>query len=171
MMQNSKGDVRKKINVRRVPKIMAVSIVPIFLLGLFWYQAHAQSSLHQSDTYATGNVVSNAARLSIKVGEKSDTFSQKKAVMFEIHIASNGAMFLQGAQVVSISGDGIRVVTAWGSGDFTWRVQKNFFTKFLTSKGEKKTFASIHVGDILTVSGKLIKGGAEPVIDADLMRE
>ncbi|MCR4328900.1 MAG: hypothetical protein NUV53_05355 [Patescibacteria group bacterium] len=158
MTQNNKVGVRKNINVWRVSKIMMVSIVPIFLLGLFWYQAYAQSSVRHPDAY-------------VKESAVSDIPSQKKTTMFEIHIASNGAMFLQGARVISITSDGMHVITEWDSGDFTWGVQTNFFTKFTTSKGEKMTSESIHVGDVLTVSGKLIKGGSSPIIAADFVRE
>ncbi len=168
---NNEKSVRMNINIRRAFKIIAISVVPAFLLGLLWYQAYAQSSARQFNDHTMEDASSGVAHLSARAGEKTDISPKKKPAMFEIHIASNGAMFLQGAQVISISGDSIRVVTAWDSGDFTWGVQKNFFTKFITAKGKKTTFASIHIGDILTVSGKLIKGGAEPVIDADLVRE
>lgn len=91
--------------------------------------------------------------------------------MLEVHIANNGLMLLRGARVLSISGSTIHVGMSWGSSDFTWAVETNYNTTFLTSKGEKEALGNVGVGDTVTVTGQLSGSGTEPTIDADVVRE
>ncbi len=153
-MQKGKKVAWGNFNAKRILIVVAISVIPLFGVGLSLYQVHAQFSGHRSNGLITGNVS-----------------LPQNAPMLEIHVANDGVTLLRGARVISVSRDIIRVITTWDSADFTWEVQTKFFTKFLTSKGEKETLADVHVGDRVAVTGKLIKGGVEPIIDADFVRE
>lgn len=151
---------------RKIVIAVILSIASLIFTGLFLYQAHAQSVPSPS------NMDSGTVYLSAQAAaEASSTPVSTVAPMLEIHIANNGLVLLRGARVISISGSSIRVDMKWGSADFTWVIQTNSNTKFITSTGEKETLAKISVGDIVTVTGMLIGGGTESTIDAEFVRE
>jgi hypothetical protein len=91
--------------------------------------------------------------------------------MQELHISNTGSMLLRGARVVSISDTEIKVSLSWASNDFVWKLNTRYNTTFISSIGDKQTLADIAVGDILTVTGTLSSNGAEPSIEADVVRE
>ena len=89
----------------------------------------------------------------------------------EVHIANNGLTLLRGARVLSVSGSTVVVGMTWGASEFTWAVQTNYGTKFFNEQGEKDSLANIHVGDIVTVTGKISQGGVKPFVSADIVRK
>lgn len=95
----------------------------------------------------------------------------KKAPMHEMNIANNGLTLLRGGSVLSNDRGTMRVAITWGAGNFIWTVTTDSGTQFLTSTGEKRTIADIAVGDSVTVTGMLTSSGAEPVVNADYVRE
>lgn len=97
--------------------------------------------------------------------------SSANAPMLEMHIANNGLVLLRGAQVLSIEGKRIRIGQNWGGQRFMWTVQTEKYTKIFSQKGEKAELSDITAGDIIKVTGKLIGGGSEPIINADFIRE
>lgn len=103
------------------------------------------------------------------------TATTSRSAMKEIHIANNGNILLRGAQVTQVSGDDISLGTEWDSIKLSWAAHttpgKSMATKFWTKSGKKGTIADIHVGDILTLSGRLITGQGSPTIDADFVRQ
>ena len=162
---------RKNIDSRRIFIIAAASIASLLWFGVSLYLADAQSSVRDSDESATREVSSGTMYLyGKKTAKPAASLPQKKPTL-EIHVANNGLALLRGARVVSLSGDTIRVITAWNSVYFTWEIQTRLFTKFITSEGQKETLADVRVGDIVTITGNLVKGGAEPIIDAEFARK
>lgn len=146
----------------------AVAVAAISATSLFLYQMPGQLAVHTPNGAALGDVVS---RTSGKTIPEAVAASIQKAPILEIHIANNGSVFLRGARVVSVSEEAIRVATAWEEVGFTWKIQINFYTKFLKSRSEEQAFEDIHVGDLVNVTGDLVSGGAEPVIKAHFIRE
>ncbi len=92
--------------------------------------------------------------------------------ILEVHIANNGIILLRYARVISITGNDIRVAMSLDTVDFTWLIQTSAYrgTTFLKSRNEKAELADIQVDDLITVNGKLVSSGAEPIIDAQIVR-
>lgn len=99
------------------------------------------------------------------------TSTPQKDPVREVHIANTGLTLLRGARVLSVSGSTVHVGMAWGGSEFTWAVQTNYSTKFFSAQGEKDSLVNIHVGDIVTVTGKISQGGVKPFINADIVRK
>lgn len=138
-----------------------VSIAAILFTGLFFYQAHAEFASGASSVGAVTDPSSGTIYLSGQAAAGATSASRERpAPMLEMHIANNGLILLEGARVLSLSGGRIRVEMKWGSETFTWVAQTNSKTKYFARNGEKSTLASIHVGDMLTVTGMLTGGGA-----------
>lgn len=158
---------------------MAVIVLPLFSVGIFLYQAHAQFPVHilnipLLNMPAAGNISPGAEQLSLaaEIGAKPDAYLPPRASMLEIHVANNGLVLLRGARVSSVEGDIIRAHTAWDSAEFVWQVQTNkLSTTFLTSDGKKETLTDVRAGDVITVTGQLIRGLAEPMIEARFVRK
>jgi hypothetical protein len=55
---------------------------------------------------------------------------------------------------------------------FFWLIQTDpiLNTTFLRTKGEKGGLTDVRVGDLLTITGKLMHGGVEPIIAAQIIR-
>lgn len=170
-MRESKTIVQRNINSQTILVVGAVAIASLLAIGLFLYQAHAQFSGQKPNEDSLETTSSGVLQPSAKTGVAPNVSRIKETQMLEIHIANNGLTLLRGAQVIALSRDTIRVITKWDSADFTWEIQTRFYTKFLTSKGDEETLADIRVGDILTVTGILIKGGADPILIAKFLRE
>ena len=94
-----------------------------------------------------------------------------KAPVQEVHIANNGLLLLRNATVLSNARGTLRVGMTLGSLNFTWIVETDSGTEFLIGTGEKETAGDIKVGDTVTVTGTLKNSGAEPVVEADYIRE
>lgn len=173
-MQKNKNNLWKNINLQKIFILTIILIVPIFFLGLFLYRtqishpAQAQLVSHSLNEAKTKNI-SLGESLPVKI--KPEEFLPVKTPIIEIHIANNGALLLRGAEVISISKTIIRVATTWDSTELIWEIQTNPFTKFLTSKNEKLDLTNIEIGNTLTITGKLIKSGLEPTINAQIIRK
>lgn len=89
----------------------------------------------------------------------------------EMNIANNGLVLLRGATVTAISRGTLRVGMTWGEADFTWKIETDSGTQFMTLTGEKQNIEDIVVGDTITITGKLKSSGSEPVIEADYVRK
>lgn len=94
-----------------------------------------------------------------------------KKPVHEVNIANNGLVLLRGATVIENSGGTLRVGMTWGAGEFTWKVETDSGTQFMTPTGEKQRIKDIAVGDIVTVTGTLKSVRSEPVIVADYVRK
>lgn len=96
----------------------------------------------------------------------------------EIHISDNGLILLRSARVVAVSGTTVTVSTTWGLADFRWTVRTNassyethdFGTRFLDRDGKKFTLPNVHVGDLVTITGKLDGAADIPTLDAGTVR-
>ena len=155
---------------RRIFISAAVAGATLFLAGLFLYQAHAQALPLEYKTNA-GGASTSTVYLSDAGRAAAAAPPANKAPMLEMHIANNGLVLLRGARVVSISGDNIRVKMAFRGADFSWVLRTNYNTRFITRAGEKGTLGDVQAGDVVTVSGMLAAGGAEPTVSAQYVRE
>lgn len=148
----------------------AILFISLIAFGIFQIQARAQSVAAANASAArpasSGTVYSLAAGKVVP-----EVVPVKEAPIREVHIANTGLMLLRGATVISNSNGVIRVGMEWGSADFTWTLNTDSSTKYLTARGQKQAVEDIAVGDFVTVTGMLAKSGAEPKIDADYVRE
>lgn len=162
-----------RIEVQKIFVVAVVSVAILLFSSVFLYQAYAQLLTDHFGSPSDGVTSRNGAvYLSAHAAEAASLSAvPAKPVMLEVHIANNGLVLLRGARVISISYSTIRVGMAWGASSFTWRLDTDSNTRFLTPRGEKATFADIQVGDTLTVTGLLTKSGTEPTIDAETVRE
>lgn len=167
----------------------SVFAASLIFVGLFLYQAHAQTSATRvadaSSQSSADKIYLDSRAPSSAKGYLSDRVNlssaeavspvqvQKtlKAPMLEVHIANNGLVLLRGARVIALSGNIIRVGMTWGTSDVTWSAATHYNTRFLTSDGQKETLGDIKVGDFVTVTGQLIASGKEPTVDTDYVRE
>lgn len=98
--------------------------------------------------------------------------------ILEVHIANNGMVYLQGANIESISGTTIVASTSWNNTKLKWTIYTNgsdygkrhFGTSFYDSKGASITISDLHVGDIISVNGILDVNYMELVVKADVIR-
>lgn len=147
--------------------VTAIAAASIMLGGLLFFKTPAplvnalSSSSSQTNAANTVYLSSNAATTTKSV----DTPIQ------EVHIANTGLILLRGARVLSVSGSTIEVGMTWDSSEFTWSVQTNFSTKFMNAKGEKESVTTIHIGDVVTVTGNVVRGGMRPIINANIVRK
>ncbi|HEY4505217.1 MAG TPA: hypothetical protein VJG67_00800 [Candidatus Paceibacterota bacterium] len=103
--------------------------------------------------------------------------SNSKSIL-EVHIASNGMVFLQGGLVESVSGTTIVVGTSWEATKMSWIIhtdasdygKRHFGTIFLDSKGKKVAITDIRVGDVITVSGTLKPSSSGMILKAEVVR-
>ena len=156
---------------RRIFIAATVSLASLVLAGLFLYVVYAQPLPHERSSGAVRSVSSGTVYLSPSGQAAAAATVIKKEPEREVHIANTGLMLLRGATVISSSPGAIRVSMAWGAADFSWTIETDSGTKFLTSNGQKATLEDIAVGDVITVTGQLTKSGAEPTINADYVRE
>lgn len=153
---------------QRLYVIAAISAVSALLAGVLLYQV-ATPLAHAIGLETTKSPSSETVYLSGAAATAASTPGETP--ILEVHIANNGLTLLRGARVLSISGSNIRVGMTWGSSNFSWMVQADHATKFLNAKGEKETAANIHIGDIVTVTGTIVRSGAEPTVNADVVRK
>ena len=153
---------------QKVFVIASVSAVSLILAGLLFYQVRAQPLSLSTGNSVTKSASSDTVYLSGKAAPASTTVEDP---VLEVHIANNGLTLLRGARVLSISAGTIRVGMTWGAADFTWMVQTNYSTKFVNAEGGKETVANIHVGDIVPVTGPIVRSGSLPVVNADVVRK
>ena len=93
------------------------------------------------------------------------------AVTQEVHIANNGLTLLRGAHITAVSPDTIEVALSWGGAQFTWNVHTAFGTELMDGTGKKVQMNSFHVGDTVTVTGKLQNSGSIPNVVAQYIRD
>ncbi len=153
---------------QRAYTIAAISAAAAVLAGLLFYQASTPLA-RALDSNSPKTDSANTVYLSPD-GAATTTAAQQNPPV-EVHIAANGLTLLRGVRVLSVSGNTIKVGMTWGSSDFTWLVQTDFSTKFVNAEGEKESSANIHIGDTVTVTGKIARGGGTPVVDADIVRK
>lgn len=89
----------------------------------------------------------------------------------ELHIANDGMIFLRDATVVSTAPGLLQVSATWSGVAFNWVVKTDENTKFVSADGQPETLGAIEDGDLVTVTGQLTGGGAEPTIAAQFVRE
>lgn len=155
---------------RRIVIIGVASLSAAVLASLFFNAVSAQalSPVHRAKGAGTA---SNKVYLSAAAAAAASSSTSADTTTREIHIANNGLVLLRGALVTSVSGASIRVKIPFGGKDFTWALQANSATQFITRAGEEEGLADIQVGDIITASGKLAGGGKEPVIIVQFVHE
>ena len=98
--------------------------------------------------------------------------------IIDVHIATTGMTYIQGAEVVSITGPTIVVSTIWNTLILQWTIHTNesyygtrhFGTNFFNRKGERVSLLDIHVGDSITISGDLEANMTTPTIMANTIR-
>lgn len=151
---------------QRIYAFAAAAVALTVATGLFLYQV--QTPLAHAFGY--GTAVSASPDTVYLSGNAAAASTTTETSMHEVHIAANGLTLLRGARVLSVSGNTIEVGMTWGSSDFTWTVRTGFSTKFLSAEGEKQSATDIHIGDSVTVTGKIAQGGGKPTIDADIVR-
>ena len=157
----------QKIFSQRIFVVAAVTATVSIAGGLLLYQGY--SPLAQALSNTSGPVTSaNSVYLSAAAASSSTPVADP---IREVHIANTGLTLLRGAQVLSVSGTTVHVGMTWGASEFTWAVQTNYGTKFFNEQGEKDSLANIHVGDIVTVTGKISQGGVKPFVSADIVRK
>ncbi|MCR4325335.1 MAG: hypothetical protein NUV59_00830 [Patescibacteria group bacterium] len=141
-----------------------VSGLLLFVVGGFaLYQAHADLT-GVLPALQVNSASAAVAALSAETAPEEDR-------MQEVHIANNGLVLLRGVRVTSVSGGEILVVMTFGESDLKWTVHTKRGTEYFIGGGEKGTLADIAAGDILSVTGMLVKVGEESVIEANYVRE
>ncbi len=150
--------------------VAVASVAVLFLAGLFVYQVQAWTLPQKG---VAGGVSSGTVYLSAtgQAEAAAAMIATREAPMREVHIANNGLVLLRGATVIEKSRSTIRVSMDWDSMNFTWTITTDSGTKFLTSKGQKAASENIEVGDVVMITGQLVKSGAEPTIDAQFVRK
>ena len=150
----------------------SISKAVVAFTGLFFYQARAEFATSRPSGSAVMDPSSGKVYLGAEAAAAASSVPKTKhAPILEMHIANNGLVLLEGAQVTSVSGSRLRVDMEWGAETFTWVVKTNSKTKFFASNGERAALADVRTGDTLTVTGTLTEGGTEPTIDAEFVRE
>jgi len=152
---------------RRILISAVILVASLIFYQFFLYQVHAQLLQGRSASSSGGMVY-----LSVAAEMAAVASSTKKAPpMHEVTIANNGAVLLRGARVIVVNGSTMRVGITWDSGDFVWTIETLYDTKFFSSTGQKETPQDVAVGDIVTITGNLKSGGAEPTVEATFVRE
>ncbi len=154
---------------QRVFVIASISAVAAILAGLLLYQIDTPLARALGHSAGAGVSSANNTVYLSGAGAAASTTTVENPVL-EVHIAANGLVLLRGARVLSVSGSTLRVGMTWGSSDFTWLIQTTSATKFLNAHGEPETASSLRIGDIVTVTGKVARGGGEPLINAEFVR-
>jgi len=147
-----------------------ISAASFLLAGVFLYQGNVQALAQRIKITASQPSSDSKVYLDAS-GIESIPAVAEKASMREMHISNNGLILLRGTRVISISGSVVRVGMAWDDASFTWTIKTDSRTDFFTSEGEKTTLTGIHVDDVVTLTGRLISGGAEPTIHAEFVRQ
>ncbi len=151
--------------------IKVALIVLVFLFGRFLYSADAQFSINEQSDSLKASVSLPVVEHAKKIEVKSIATSSNVGPVSEIHIANNGLMLLRGVRITSISKDAIHLATSVGSVNLVWKAQIKLSTKFMAPDGIDQAIHDIKVGDLVTVTGDLIEGGEEPIIDTHFIRE
>ena len=111
--------------------------------------------------------------------EETKPIQDRSKLILEVHIASTGLVFLQGAKVESIiSSSSFVVSTSWSNTVLSWIINTNesyydkrhFGTDFLDSRGVNVSMSDISVGDYISVSGVLDTKSIVPTVKADVVR-
>ena len=142
-------------------------IVPILVIFVFLYQIGVWSFSREYKMSASENISPSG----ISLAEAASPIETKP--IYEVQIANNGVVLLKNARVISILGDDLRVGMDWEFASLSWRVQTTpsvAGTQFTKLNREKGVFSDIRVGDSITVTGKIIESGVEPIIDAQFVR-
>lgn len=142
---------------------IAVSSLAIFI---FLYQVGSRTVSYQSNAEASSGVPRD-------ISLEAATPPNARIPIYEVHIANNGSILLKDARVISILGDDIRVGMDLDFASLGWRIQISpsvIGTKFIKPNNEKGEFSDIEVGDLITITGRILESGAEPVIDAQFVR-
>ncbi len=154
------------------PKAVLITVVSLtfaIFAGSFLYESYIRSSIAFNAT-DVGIQLASTASVSAHGGPGTNVaYAATVAPLPEMHIANNGLVLLRGAQVVSVSGDMIKVRMAWNSVYFTWAVQTGQSTQYFSSTGEKETSPAIQAGDVLTATGMLVQNGPQPTITAEFI--
>lgn len=163
--------VRRMLTVATVsiPRLRwAAVMIALLVGGPFVYHLYVDSPIRTFDVEADGAFSDTLHHLAPR---EVVVLPEKVRAVREVHIANNGLVLLRGARVVSISGRLLQVAIAWNSTDFIWLVQTSAATKFLTPDSAEQPLDSLHVGDVVSITGTLSPRGAWPTIDAKFVRE
>jgi hypothetical protein len=145
---------------------LVAAAIPIIASVLF-YQNTAQSVMARAGTTS----ISDHPMVYLGGHGAVAATSTQSIPTHEMNIANNGLVLLRGAHVDSISGSELHVSMSWGGSNFSWKIETNANTKFLTSIGQNATLADIQDGDFLTITGKLAGSGSDPTIQAEFVHE
>ncbi len=153
------------------PRIFIAASLSVLLLvsaGIFFYEFQARNLLiaHASVAAQLSPVATDGVHAVGGLPTAATATDTKSSPFLEINIANNGLVHLSGARVVSISDNTIEVAMGFNAASFNWVIQTSPNTKYPTTDGSYRTRAAIQIGDIVTVTGMLTKGDAEPTIDA-----
>ena len=148
-----------------------VSVATLVFAGFILYRTFVGSPALRSNAGTTLDMHSGKVFLGAQGAKNSSEPPQRPTPTLGANIANNGLVYLQGAFVTSISGSRIRVDLKWREGNFKWAIQTHSKTKFISPSGEAAALEDIDVGDVVSVTGKLTRGGAEPAIAAEYVRE
>lgn len=146
-----------KSGLQKIFKFSAVSAGVVLSLGIIAFNI-------QSPTFFK-------TRSTIPIVAAASSESTTTPLMLGINIANNGSVLLRGARVTDVFGRTIQTNLSWASADFTWTVEAPNNAKFFDHKGQKQTISDIKVGDIVTVTGKLVSKNNKMVISAEFVRE
>ena len=171
MGMKPQSEIHSLLNARPYLKTLlsvSFSVFAIGILSLSFSLVPPRVEVAQAQGLETDQVTLQPARVS----------QVKKAPIFEIHVANNGMVYIQGAHVESVSGTNIKISTSWNTVKMSWTIRTNetyygprhFGTSFLDQKGSRLAIGDIQVGDVVAVNGMFEAGQSELVVKADTVR-
>ena len=86
----------------------------------------------------------------------------------EVTIANNGFSVIKGARITSLSGSSITVESDWDDNSLLWSVETSGAT-YIGISGEKIEATDLHIGDVISITGKLQSMSPRPTIDAQFV--
>lgn len=151
------GACVRESNLQKTLRVSAFSAGAVLLLGLVMFnlQNPEVSKINVDSAPAVAAASSSPSAISPILG---------------INIANDGSVVVRGARVVEVSDNTITADISWGSAGFVWIAETSRITKFINNQGQKQTIADVKVGDIVTITGKLIKSGERFTADARFVR-
>ena len=158
---------------RRIFILATGSFASLVIIGMFAYNVRSPllANFMNPLPVARASSVADSAAGTMPAGVAASFSVPAQVTNSEMHIANSGLVLLRDARVVAISGNTLEVKMMFGADSFMWSVQTNSSTKFPTADGGEGTFAAIHVGDVVTATGMLVRDGSAPVISAEYLRE
>ena len=176
-MKKENKSISGNMSLKNYSVYIVISILSLFLFGMILYRANADFMSDKYPSAITATIYKNdVIRDNPNVEMIAGVSRPIKEPTSEVHIANNGLMLLRGTRVISVDNSSnfnsiIRVIISWGSIDSIWEVNTNLSTELIKSDGKTGTMSDIEVGDIVTVTGNLVRNGPEPIISAVFIRK